>query len=174
MEFLRIGDKIISLEKIRRAAEQALKLRSQGLSQQEVAKRLQLDRTFISRLETLGEIRKGGSIALFGFPVKNKEEIVDLARQAGVDFIWLMNDKERWQLVKERSGLEFLNVAMDIISQLRSYQTVILIGSKKWLRLGEALLDGEVFYIDLGGSPIEKDCYLDPDSFKQILRDVCG
>ena len=93
--------------------------------------------------------------------------------QAGVDFIWLMNDKERWQLVKKGQAWNFL-MAMDIISQLRSYQTVILIGSKKWLRLGEALLDRGGFYIDLGGSPIEKDCYLGPDGFKQILRDVCG
>ena len=174
LEFLRIGDKIVSLDKINYAAEQALKLRSQGLSQQEVAKRLRLDRTFISRLETLGELRKGDRIALFGFPVANKEEIVALARQAGIDYIWLMDDEERWQLVGKNTGLEFLNEAMEILSHLRSYQMVILVSSKKWLRLAEALLDGEIVFVDLGESPITKDCYLNPESFQQVLLAISG
>lgn len=174
LEFLRVGEKIISLDKIRYAAEQAIKLRSQGLSQQEVARRLNLDRTFISRLEALGEVRKGDRIALFGFPIANKEEIVELARGAGIDYIWLMNDEERWQLVEKSSGLEFLNEAMELLSQLRSYQTVILVSSKKWLRLAEALLDGEIIFVDLGESPITKDCYLNPQNFQQVLDKIFG
>lgn len=174
LEFIRVGDKIISLDKIRHVAEQAIKFRSQGLSQQEVARRLNLDRTFISRLESLGEVRKGDRVALFGFPVANKTEIVSLARGAGIDYIWIMNDEERWELVGKKSGLDFLNEAMEVLSTLRSYQTVILISSKKWLRLAEALLDGEIIFVDLGESPITKDCHLDPDNFQYVLDNVFG
>ena len=58
-QIFRIGDKLISLDRAERLLEQVLKLRSQGFSQQEVARRLCLDRSFISRLESAGEIRKG-------------------------------------------------------------------------------------------------------------------
>ena len=72
---LRVGEKIIDRDKIYKAVDDILEMRSRGLSQQEIANRIGLDRTAISRLETLGEVRKGGRIALVGFPIKNCEEI---------------------------------------------------------------------------------------------------
>ncbi|MCR4400242.1 MAG: hypothetical protein NUV35_05110 [Syntrophomonadaceae bacterium] len=75
VEFYRIQDKIVSRQKIEVAVTRILEMRARGLSQQEVADRLQVDRTFVSRLEGLGEIRKGASIAAVGFPIQNKDEI---------------------------------------------------------------------------------------------------
>ena len=63
MEFYRIGDKLISQEKAVRVLERIFTLRASGLSQQEVANRVGCDRTFVSRLETMAEVRKGGSLA---------------------------------------------------------------------------------------------------------------
>ena len=48
MEFIRIGDKLINLRKINETVRRILQLRSEGLSQQEVASKLSLDRGFIS------------------------------------------------------------------------------------------------------------------------------
>ena len=54
MDLIRIGDKLIHVTKIDETVRRVLKMRSEGLSQQEVAAKLNLDRTFISRLETIG------------------------------------------------------------------------------------------------------------------------
>jgi hypothetical protein len=75
LDFLRIQDKIVSWQKIEKTLKKTLQLRSKGYSQQEVADRLAIDRTFISRLESIGELRKGQSLACVGFPVLNKDEI---------------------------------------------------------------------------------------------------
>ena len=104
MDFVRIGDKIVSREKINEAIDDILTRRAKGLSQAEVASQMGLDRTFISRLETLGELRKGGSIALVGFPLSNCEEIKRVAREEGVEFVLVMNDDERWDFVKGRAA----------------------------------------------------------------------
>ena len=79
MDFYRIQDKMVSREKLMATVTRILELRSRGLSQQETADRLKVDRTFISRLETLGELRKGQTIAVIGFPILNKAEIQELA-----------------------------------------------------------------------------------------------
>ena len=107
-ELMRIGEKIISMPKIEESVRKILQLRSTGLSQQEVANLLGLDRTFISRLESIGEIRKGKKIAVFGFPIKNKDEIKKISAALGVDFIYVVNEEERWNLVQDRVQWIFL------------------------------------------------------------------
>ncbi len=123
MEFYRIQDKMISKDKLNMALNNILELRARGLSQQEVADRLGVDRTFISRLETLGELRKGKTIAVIGFPVLNKSEIEELARREGVDFILLWTEEERNRFVSERSGAELMNEMMDLIARVRGIDT---------------------------------------------------
>jgi transcriptional regulator with XRE-family HTH domain len=168
-EMIRIGEKIISMRKIRDGIQKILKLRSSGLSQQEVANLLHLDRTFISRLESIGEIRKGKKIAVFGFPLQNKEEIKKISEDYGVDFVWLMNEEERWNLVRDRSALDFFNQVMELIAELQSHDVVIIIGSRRWLKIAEALLTGEIIFLELGKSPIKGDRLLNPNTFKEIM-----
>lgn len=170
MDLIRIGDKLISLSKISDMVEDMLTLRQQGLSQAEVAKKYATDRTFVSRLETLGEVRKGRTMAMIGFPIKNVKEIEQMAVEEGLDFVWLMTDRERWEFVREKSGIQLLNEVMSIIYKLRQFDVVIMLGSDERIRLGRALLDREMISIEIGKSPITQDIYVDPVGLRDTLR----
>ncbi|MEA4924829.1 MAG: helix-turn-helix transcriptional regulator [Syntrophomonadaceae bacterium] len=172
MSFIRIQDKIISQPKINNAIEKILQLRARGLSQQEVAERLGIDRTFISRLEGIGELRKGKTIACIGFPIINKQEIQDILEQEGVDFIFLMTEKERLDFVEQRSGKEMLNELMAMVGKMHKYEVVIAIGSDQRLKLIEAMLDSEVICLEIGTSPITEDKWVDPKEIRKILRSI--
>ena len=99
-----MGDKVLSRDKIIAKIDEILKLRQNGMSQIDVAKFLNLDRPFVSRLESLGEVAKGGKIALVGFPIGNKEELEQMALEEGVEFVYVLTDKERWSLVSNTDG----------------------------------------------------------------------
>lgn len=166
----RIGDKIINRQKIVDAIDSMILLRQQGMSQQEVANRLGVDRTVVSRLETLGEVRKGGKIALVGFPICNRDELLMVAEEEGIDFVLLLSEKERWSFVEEKSGAELFNEIMQIVARLRTYDTLIFIGSNMRIKLVEALLDKEVIGIQIGESPIAEDKYFDPQELMNVIR----
>ncbi len=172
MDFIRIGEKLISREKLRHLIDKALEKRVAGASQQEVANMLGVDRSFVSRLETLGEIRKGGKIALIGFPVGNKEELTQIATEYGVDYCYLLTDEERWRLANESSGKDLINEIMRIVAFARTYDTVIFIGSNMRIRFAEALTDKQLIPIDLGPSPIQGDRYVDPNLLRNILHNI--
>lgn len=171
-DLVRIGEKIISTHKIQRVVEEVLELRKKGHSQQEVARFLELDRGFISRLEGIGEVRRGKRIAVVGFPLQNQEELRRIAEEKGVDFTFILNQDERWQMVKGRNTLDFFDTATRFITQLQAYDRVLLVCSRKWQELAEALLDAEVVFVDLGDSPITEDRYLCPQRFESILDQV--
>ena len=170
MSIERIGDKIISKEKIYRAVDAILALRIHGMSQQEVARSFNTDRAFISRLENLGEIRKGRRTALVGFPVQNCVEIEEKAKEQGIDYCLLMTEKQRWAFVQEKSGLELVNELTRIVRELRACDVVIAIGSDERIRWIQAMLDHDVIPVSLGASPLATDCYVDPDVIAQIMR----
>ncbi len=167
---IRVGDKLIKRQKINSVIDRILELRATGLSQREVAKRLGLERTFISRVEGLGEIRQGQRIALMGFPILNKSELNQIADEMGVEFVYLLTDQERWNLVLEKRGLDFLNFLMNLIMQLRTYDVVVVIGSDLRIKMAQTLLDKEVVPLYLGESPIEGDKWIDPELLRQILQ----
>ena len=172
MNFIRIQDKIINWQKIEKILQRALQMRERGFSQQEVADRLSLDRTFISRLESVGEIRKGQSIACVGFPILNKDEIQEILENEGVDYILLMTEKERLDFVNLCSGKELLNELMNLTAQFRKYEVVICIGSDERIKLMEGVLNSEVISIEIGTSPITEDKWVDPQEIKKILRSI--
>lgn len=170
MPYTRVGEKLISREKIMRTVDKVLERRAAGMSQQEVATELQLDRSFISRLETLGELRKGGRIALIGFPVANKQDLAEAALEFGVDYVFLLNDEERWRWVKEKSGVEMLDEIMNLVGTVRSFDSIILIGSDMRIKLTEALVDKQVIPIFIGESPIRGDKFVDPQELRRLLQ----
>jgi len=174
MELLRIGDKLISKEKVTKSINAILEKRQQGLSQQEVAQIFGIDRSFISRLEGLGEIRKGKKVALVGFPVANKAEITELARQSGVEYILLLTEAERWEFLRSRSGEQLFNDVLQIISEMRQSDLIIFIGSNMRIQLVERLLDNEIVSIEIGESPITEDKYVDPVMIRDLLRKIIG
>lgn len=165
----RIGEKVISEDKLHSAVELILKLRSEGKSQADVAKQVGVDRTFVSRLETLGEVRRGTKIALIGFPVGNKEEIQAVADEMGVDFTYLLTDKERWAFFQQKSGISLLDELMFLIGKARDHEILVLLGSDMRIKLAEALLDDtELIPVHIGNSPITEDKHVCP----QLLRDT--
>ncbi|MGI6633142.1 MAG: transcriptional regulator [Bacillota bacterium] len=176
MEFVRIGDKVISRQKIDEAVDAILARRAKGQSQADVAQEMGLDRTFISRLETLGELRKGGSIALVGFPISNCDEVREVAQAEGVDFTLVMTDEERWAFVRDRSGIDVLNDLMSLMAQIRRFDKVIFVGSDKRLDILKNLVDRntDVATIVIGRSPMSGDVYLNPESLRKVIKSVKG
>ena len=170
MEFFRIGEKLVNATKIDDTVRRILRMRSEGMSQQEVAGKLQLDRAFISRLETLGSIRRGGRLGLMAFPVSNKDELIALTNRYGIEARLILTDMERWQLVQAGSGIDFFNQIMEIVQIFQNCDTVLLFCSTKWYRLAEALLDGEVLGVEIGETPITGDVYVDPYDVEELLR----
>ncbi|NLN88474.1 MAG: transcriptional regulator [Syntrophomonadaceae bacterium] len=170
MDIIRIQDKIISRKKIYDSIAKILQLRGLGYSQQEVADKMSVDRTFISRLEGIGELRKGKTIACIGFPIENKTEIQAIMEKEGVDFIMLMTEEERLDYVEQRSGKEMLNELMDLIGQMQTFNTVIAIGSDNRIKLIQGLLlDSEVISLEIGTSPITDNRWVDPEEISQVL-----
>lgn len=173
MDLIRIGDKLISRQKIATMVDEILKARSRGLSQSEVAAHFFVDRPFVSRLETLGEVRRGRSMAIIGFPVQNKEEIEHLANRYGVDFVWLMTDQERRAYAESRSGVELINEIFRLAQEVRSYDTVVLMASNARVRLLAALLDTHaVVPLILGETPLNQDIRVDLNVLESIIKEV--
>ena len=172
MEPIRIGDKLINRNKIHKQIDAMLDLRMQGFAQQEVAKAYATDRAFVSRVESLGEIRKGGRVALVAFPISNKEEILTLAAQEGIEFSVVFNDKERWAFLRDKNGVQLFNEVMSIIAKLRESDVVIVAASNMRINLAEAIIDKHVIGITMGESPIEEDKYLEPQLIKDIMQKI--
>jgi transcriptional regulator with XRE-family HTH domain len=174
LDLIRLGEKIISRDKIDRAVDEILSLRVKGISQTEVAARVGVDRTLDSRLESLGEVRKGGRLAVVGFSVLNKEEVREALEEEGVDHIFLMTEKERWDFLKDKSGLTLFDTLMDTIAMLHSFDQIIMIGSNKRIKIVEAALDKEVVGFEIGESPIQEDKYVEIEKIIELVRLIKG
>ncbi len=174
MDFIRIGDKLVSRDRIIHMIDKILDKRVAGASQQEVANDLGVDRSFVSRLESLGEVRKGGKIALIGFPVANKAELEQVCEEYGVDYTLLLTDQERWRLANESTGTNLINELMRLLALIRSHDTIIFVGSNMRIKLAEALTDKQLIPIHIGESPIQGDKYVDPEELRTILAGLRG
>ncbi|NQS76515.1 MAG: transcriptional regulator [Peptococcaceae bacterium] len=172
MELIRLGDKIISRRKIDQVVNKILSLRMKGMSQTEVAQRLEIDRTLVCRLENLGELRKGRSLAVVGFPVLNKKEVEDALEQEGVDLVFIMSEKERWQFIKQKSGVDLFDSIMEQIARVHAYDQVIVIGSNQRIKVFEAVLDKEVIGFEIGESPIREDKVVKIADLVKLVRAV--
>jgi transcriptional regulator with XRE-family HTH domain len=172
MELIRLGDKIISRGKIDQKVNKILDYRAKGLSQTEVAQRLGIDRTLVCRLENMGEIRKGCSLAVIGFPVLNKKEVVEALENEGVDLIFIMSEEERWQYVKQKSGVDLFDTILEQIANVHSYDQVIIIGSNKRIKIFEAVLAKNVLGFEIGESPIQEDKFVIIEALIELVRAV--
>ncbi|WP_041605695.1 transcriptional regulator [Halothermothrix orenii] len=170
LDFFRVGDKVIYKKKIERTITKILKMREKGLSQSKVAGEINVERSFISRLESIGEVRKGEKIALIGFPIANKQEITEIAKKNGVEFILLLTEEERWDFIKNKSSLEIFNLLMEILTRLKEFDLLIFLGSDMRLDLVDKLMDGKIVGIELGNSPLKENIYVDPDRIEEIIK----
>lgn len=174
MNFIRIGDKVISRGKIDKAIDEILNLRNLGLSQSEVGEKLNIERTFISRLEGLGEIRKGQSIAAVGFPIKNKDEVEKTLREYGVEYSLIMTEEERNNFVNTKNGQQLINHLMELINKFRGYDTVITMASDYRNKIMKDMLDNQIIEIDIGKSPLKEDVTVNIDLLIDILKILKG
>ena len=174
LDLFRIGEKIVSRRKVIAIIEKVLSLRALGLSQLEVARRLGVDRTLVSRLESAGEIHKGERIAVLGFPVANKEDLTQALSREGVEFVFLLNEEERWNFVQSLKGPDLLDRILNLLAEIRSFDVVILLGSDQRIRTIRSLLDQEVIEIEIGQSPIKDDRIVPVDELVGLVRLVKG
>jgi transcriptional regulator len=169
VELIRIGDKIINLQKVTKLVDKIMHMRSNGSTQADIANILGIERSFISHLEGLGEVRKGRRIALVGFPVSNIAEIEGLGEEFALDFVFLLSEKERRAFASKESGIELFNQLLDLVSRLKDYDVVIFLGSDYRISQVEKILDKEVLGISIGTSPIDKDVYVDTEQLRSIF-----
>ncbi len=169
MELIRVGDKVISRDKLVNLVNKILQLRAKGSTQSEVAKKIGVDRSFISHLEGLGEIRKGKRVALVGFPVANKEEIEKLALEKGVDFVYLLGEEERYQFVESRSGVELFNEILELIAFLKDFDVIVFLGSDWRISIAEKIFGDKVIGVKIGRSPIKESIDVDLNKLGQLL-----
>ena len=169
MDIYRIGDKLISQKKVLSALEKMIKLRSQGKSQHEVADIMGVDRSFISRLETLGELRKAKQIGVVGFPIRNKNEIQKMLAARGIQQTLLMSEAERTSFVEGKPGTDIVNEMTELIQQFRMFDTVIVLASDMRTKWIDSLLNCQTILVDIGASPLTDDVYVEPERIIEIL-----
>lgn len=168
-EWVRIGDKLLSRERLLGELEKIFAARSRGLSQREAADLCGVDRSFVSRLEGLAEIRRGPKIALVGFPVAHPKELRQIAEKQGVEWVLLLSEEERQALLQRSSGAQLLNWVLEMVAKARNFDQVILLGSDYRIRVVEALLGRSVIGYILGASPLTKDVVVDPEKLRQLI-----
>lgn len=173
MRFYRIGDKVVSREKLIDAVDALLADRERGATQQDAADAHDVERTFISRLETLGEVRRGKRLALVAFPVANGDEVRGVAERHGVEFVLVLSQAEREGLEQGAADRVF-NLVLDTLAELTAYDTVIVLASD--LRVGtiERILGREVIAVTLGPSPLRSDVAVDIGELESMLTAIAG
>lgn len=174
MDLIRIGDKVISKKKIDKTIEEIISLRSLGMSQLEVGEKMDIERTFISRLEGLGEIRKGQSIAAVGFPIKNKSEVEKVLKEYGVEYYLLMSEEERNVFVNDKAGQQLINHMMELINKFRKFDTVIVMASDYRTKIMKDMLDNQIIEMDIGKSPLKEDVDVNISLLMDILKILKG
>ncbi len=135
-----------------------------------MAAKLGVDRTLVSRLESVGEVRKGETIAVVGFPVENKEDIVRVAGEEAVDFVYVLTDQERWDLLN-RSGGELFTELMRLMARVREFRVVVILGLNQVARFFAALLDREVSVLHLKQTPGSNGRF-EPEELRRLIRSV--
>lgn len=156
MKTVKIGNKIISLERARSLIERIFHLRQSGSTQQEVASLLGVERSFISHLEGLGEIRRSKQIALLGCGIRNASEIQEMGRDLGLDYIQLFGSKAS---VEELLGA---------LAWVQGADFIVFIGQDSEIALFEKVINKKIL-----GIPTSGDSRLvDTEKLREILKDL--
>ncbi|MDP2182002.1 MAG: transcriptional regulator [Actinomycetota bacterium] len=171
MRLFRIGDKVISREKLFDALEEILEDREAGATQEEVARAKGVQRSFVSFLESIGEVRRGARIALVGFPIENAEEVKELAERLAIDFVLVVSQAER-ESIEAGSATEVFNRLLETLATLRDYDVIVLMASDWRIELIERILGREIIGIPLGHSPIREDKRVDIAELERLLAGI--
>ena len=171
MRLYRIGDKVVSEDKLRDAIASILEDREAGATQDDVAKSHGVQRSFVSFLESLGEVRKGSRVALVGFPVANAGEVKELAERHALDFVLVLSQEER-EGIESGEVTTVFNTLLETIATLRDYDTLVLLASDWRIKTMERILGTEVVGVPLGPSPLREAVTVDIERLDEILSGV--
>jgi hypothetical protein len=167
----RIGDKVVSEDKLHDAIRAILEARESGATQEDTARAQGVQRSFVSFLETLGEVRRGDKVALVGFPIANAEEVKALAETHSLDFVLVLSQDER-ESIESGDATRVFNQLLETVAALKDYDTLVLIASDWRIRTMERILGTEVIGIPLGPSPLRRDVPVDLDQLNKVLTTV--
>lgn len=171
MRLYRIGDKVVSREKLIDALDEILADREAGATQEEVARTYGVQRSFVSFLESIGEIRRGARVALVGFPVSNAAEVKRLADDKGIDFVLVFSQAER-ESIESQPGADVFNRLLETLATLRDHDVVIFMASDWRVELVERILGNEVIGMPLGHTPLRADVAVDLEGLSTLLDGV--
>lgn len=171
MKLYRIGDKVVSEGKLHDAIASILEDRQAGATQNDVAKSHGVQRSFVSFLESLGEVRKGNRVALVGFPIANADEVKALAQRHALDFVLVLSQEER-ENIESGEVTAVFNTLLETIATLRDYDTLVLMASDWRIKTMEKILGTEVVGIPLGASPLREAVTVDIGLLDEILSGV--
>lgn len=171
MKLFRIGDKVVSRTKLLDAVDAILEDRESGATQEEAARHAGVQRSFVSFLETLGEVRRGPRVALVAFPVANAAEVKELAEQHAVDFVLVLSQAER-ESIESGDATEVFNQLLETLAVLRDFDTIFLVASDRRVSTIEKILGTEVVGMSIGHSPIREDVEVDLAELDRMLGAV--
>jgi len=83
-----------------------------------------------------------------------------------------MSERERWEYIRQKSGIELFDAIMEIIARAHSFDQVIVIGSNQRIKIFEAVLDKAVIGFEIGESPIQEDKYVEVEKVLELIRAV--
>lgn len=171
MRFYRVGEKVVSRDKLIDAVDAILASRESGATQEEAARAAGVTRSVVSFLETMGEVRRGPRVALVGFPVANTDEVRALAERHAVDFVLVVSQAQR-ESIESGSPATVFNRLLETLATLRDYDTVILMASDWRIATIERILGSEVVGIPLGSTPLREDVTVDLAALDGLLAGV--
>jgi len=171
VKLYRIGDKVVSESKLTDAIAAILEDREAGATQEEAARTHKVQRSFVSFLETLGEVRRGSRVALVGFPVANATEVKALAEKHALDLVLVLSQEER-ESIETGDATAVFNTLLETIAVLRDYDTVVLLASDLRIKTMEKILVGEIVGIPLGPSPLRTAVRVDIARLDEVLSSV--
>lgn len=173
MRFYRIGDKVVGRDKLVDQIDAILADRESGATQQEAAAAHGVDRSFVSWLENLGEVRRGPRVAFIGFPVANVEAVRTVCDRHAVELAIVVSQQEREGMEAGRADAVF-NLVLDTLADLKDFDVVVIFASTKRTGAIEKILGREVIARSLGASPLRHDVEVDLDELSDLLDAVCA
>ena len=171
MKLYRIGDKVVSEGKLHDAVAAILDDRAAGATQEDVARSHGVQRSFVSFLETLGEVRRGNRVALVGFPIANADEVKELAARHALDLVLVLSQEER-ETIEGGDATHIFNSLLETIATLRDFDTLVLMASDWRIATMEKILGTEVVGIPLGASPLRSAVTVDLAELDAVLTGV--
>lgn len=171
MRLFRIGSKVVSLDKLTDAVTAILEDREAGRTQLEAAVAHDVQRSFVSFLETLGEVRRGPRLALVGFPIANCDEVRAVAERHALDLVLVISQDQR-ESIENGPAYDMFNQLLETLAALRDFDVVVLLASDWRIKTVERILGTEVVGLPLGASPLRSDVTVDIGELEAVLDSV--